>query len=66
MGTTKKSIQQYIIDRVDYPRLNSELALCWPCYQAWQQMLKDEQQIDFNIMISQATDYVRKGKFSVP
>ncbi|MEH0091819.1 DNA helicase IV [Vibrio metschnikovii] len=66
LGTTKKAIQQHIIDHVDYPRLNSELALCWPCYQAWQQMLKDEQQIDFNIMISQATDYVRKGKFSVP
>ncbi|WP_217515324.1 DNA helicase IV [Vibrio metschnikovii] len=66
LGTTKKAIQQQLIDHVDYPRLNSELALCWPCYQAWQQMLKDEQQIDFNIMISQATDYVRKGKFSVP
>ena len=39
---TKKSIQEHIVDNEDYARLNSELMLCWPCYQAWQKMLKEK------------------------
>ncbi len=62
----KKAIQQQLIDHPDYPRLNSELALCWPCFQAWQQMLKESHHIDFNMMISRAAEYVRKGKFTAP
>lgn len=63
LGLGKKELQQRLIDHHDYTRLNSELSLCWPCYQAWQQMLKEQKQIDFNIMISRATEYVVKGKF---
>ncbi|ADT88580.1 DNA helicase IV [Vibrio furnissii] len=63
---SKKEIQQRLVEHPDYARLNSELSLTWPCYQAWQQMLKESNQIDFNIMISRATDYVRKGKFDSP
>ncbi|RND25103.1 DNA helicase IV, partial [Vibrio cholerae] len=66
MGLSKKELQERLVDHDDYPRLNSELALCWPCYQAWQQMLKDQNQIDFNIMITRATEYVEKGKFRSP
>lgn len=66
MGATKKEIQQKLIEHVDYTRLNSELALVWPCYTAWQDMLKAEGHIDFNIMITQATKFVEKGKFQVP
>ncbi|QMV16487.1 DNA helicase IV [Vibrio spartinae] len=63
LGASKKEIQQKIVERADYPRLNSELALCWPCYQAWNEMLKTQGQLDFNLMISQATAYVRKKKY---
>lgn len=66
LGLGKKELQQRLIDHHDYTRLNSELSLCWPCYQAWQQMLKEQKQIDFNIMISRATEYVVKGKFKSP
>jgi len=66
LGISKKSIQERLVDHPDYPRLNSELSLCWPCYQSWEQMLKDSNQIDFNIMISRATEYVIKGKFDSP
>lgn len=66
MGLSKKELQERLVDHDDYPRLNSELSLCWPCYQAWQQMLKDQNQIDFNIMITRATEYVEKGKFRSP
>ncbi|MDW6004570.1 DNA helicase IV [Vibrio mangrovi] len=63
LSLSKKEIQQKIVEREDYPRLNSELALCWPCYQAWNEMLKEQGQLDFNLMISQATTYVRKKKY---
>ncbi len=66
LGISKKSVQERLVEHPDYPRLNSELALCWPCYQSWQEMLKENNHIDFNIMISRATDYVTKGKFSSP
>jgi len=66
LGMTKKAIQERLVEHQDYSRLNSELALCWPCYQAWQQMLKENNHIDFNIMISRATQYVAKGKFKSP
>ncbi|MGY3689157.1 DNA helicase IV [Vibrio coralliilyticus] len=66
MGCTKKEIQQRLVDHNDYTRLNSELALVWPCYQAWLDMLKSEGHIDFNIMITKATQHVMKGKFKAP
>ncbi len=66
LGISKKSVQERLIEHPDYPRLNSELSLCWPCYQAWQQMLKGNNHIDFNIMISRASEYVSKGKFKSP
>lgn len=65
-GLSKKAIQEKIIDESDYTRLNSELALCWPCYQAWQKMLKDNDQIDFTSMITNATKRVSSRKFSSP
>ncbi|MCG9677129.1 DNA helicase IV [Vibrio sp. Isolate24] len=66
MGCTKKEIQQKLVDHNDYTRLNSELSLVWPCYQAWLEMLKAEGHIDFNIMITKATQYVTKGKLKAP
>lgn len=66
LGISKKSVQERLVEHPDYPRLNSELSLCWPCYQAWQEMLKENNHIDFNIMISRATDYVTKRKFAAP
>jgi DNA helicase-4 len=63
MNFGKKQIQQRIVDHNEYPRLNSELQLVWPCYQAWQQMLKDNNQIDFHTMITKATKYVASGKY---
>ncbi|MGF1696501.1 DNA helicase IV [Vibrio lamellibrachiae] len=62
-GLTKKQIQEKLISHREYARLNSELGLVWPCYQAWQQMLKEQKQIDFNMMIRSATKYVEKNKF---
>jgi len=66
LGLSKKELQQRLVESDDFPRLNSELALCWPCYQAWQQMLNEQNQIDFNIMINRATEYVEQGKFHSP
>ncbi len=63
---SKKQLQQKLIDQGEYPRLNSELSLVWPCYLAWQQMLKENDQIDFYTMITRATEYVVKGKFLSP
>ena len=63
---SKKSLQQKLIDHPDYSRLNSELGLVWPCYQAWQAMLKEEKQIDFHTMITRATQYIKRGRFKVP
>lgn len=65
-GLTKKEVQQQLIDHPDYTRLNSELALCWPCVTAWQKHLKANNQIDFSMMISRATQYVEKGRFVSP
>ncbi|KDN26943.1 DNA helicase IV [Vibrio fortis] len=65
-GLTKKEVQQQLIDHPDYTRLNSELALCWPCVTAWQKNLKEQNQIDFSMMISRATQYVEKGRFISP
>lgn len=48
------------------PRMKSELALLWPCYQAYLQHLKVKKQIDFNSMIEVATEYVKAGKFISP
>ncbi|SEF44666.1 DNA helicase IV [Vibrio hangzhouensis] len=62
-GFSKKAIQEKIIDDDDYTRLNSELALCWPCYQAWQKMLKESEQIDFASMITKATKHVSTGRY---
>lgn len=66
IGVTKKEIQEQIVNHPEYSRLNSELALVWPCYQAWQDMLKQQGEIDFNTMISRAHQYVLKGKFRAP
>ncbi|MFA0413425.1 DNA helicase IV [Vibrio renipiscarius] len=66
MECTKKDIQQQIVDHPEYTRLNSELSLIWPCYQAWLDMLKEHNHIDFNSMISRATRYVEQGKFTSP
>ncbi|NOH81067.1 DNA helicase IV [Vibrio sp. RE86] len=66
LGKSKKEIQQSLVDNHEYTRLNSELALVWPCYQAWQQQLKEQGHIDFNLMISRATQLVNKGKFTSP
>ncbi|MEZ9565308.1 DNA helicase IV [Vibrio artabrorum] len=65
-GLSKKEVQERLIDHKDYTRLNSELSLCWPCVTAWQKALKEENHIDFSIMISRATQYVEKGKFISP
>ncbi|OBT13686.1 DNA helicase IV [Vibrio sp. UCD-FRSSP16_10] len=66
MGVTKKSIQQQLVDHPEYSRLNSELQLVWPCYQAWKQYLKDQGELDFHSMIEKATDYVTKNRFKAP
>ncbi|MFM2586877.1 DNA helicase IV [Vibrio sp. TBV020] len=66
MGLTKKELQQALVDNSEYTRLNSELGLVWPCYQAWQQQLKEQGHIDFNLMISKATQHVKNGKFTAP
>ncbi|MHC6529056.1 DNA helicase IV [Vibrio proteolyticus] len=63
MGATKKDLQEKLVSHPEYTRLNSELSLVWPCYQAWQQMLKETGQIDFNIMIRRATQYVKRGRY---
>ncbi|MBW3695694.1 DNA helicase IV [Vibrio sp. T187] len=65
-GLTKKEVQQQLVDHSDYTRLNSELALCWPCVTAWQKMLKEQKHIDFSTMISRATQYIEKGRFVSP
>lgn len=62
----KKQLQERLIEHENYSQLNSELMLAWPCYQAWQKMLKEENQIDFNSMITKATQYASNGKFKSP
>ncbi len=66
LGVGKKELQKRLIEHPDYTRLNSELSLVWPCFQAWQNELKQGGYIDFNIMITKATSYVKKGKFHNP
>ncbi|TMX45711.1 DNA helicase IV [Vibrio sp. Hep-1b-8] len=66
MECGKKELQQLLIEHPEYTRLNSELSLVWPCYQAWNQQLKEQGHIDFNLMISKATQHVVKGKFRSP
>ncbi|HFQ4919282.1 TPA: DNA helicase IV [Vibrio vulnificus] len=66
LGFSKKEIQERLVELPDYTRLNSELSLCWPCFSAWQKMLKETEQIDFPTMISRATKYVKEGKFVSP
>ncbi|MFB9136796.1 DNA helicase IV [Vibrio olivae] len=66
MGLGKKDLQEKLVNHDQYTRLNSELSLVWPCYQAWQQMLKETGHIDFNVMITRATQYVKRGKFIPP
>ena len=63
LGATKKDIQERLVRFDDYTRLNSELALVWPCYQAWITKLTDDGHIDFNIMISKAIEHVEKRKY---
>ncbi|WP_413283246.1 DNA helicase IV [Vibrio sp. MA40-2] len=63
---SKKYLQQQLIDQDEYPKLNSELSLIWPCYVAWQAMLKESGHIDFYTMITRATEYIVKGKFCSP
>ncbi|QIA66195.1 DNA helicase IV [Vibrio astriarenae] len=63
MAKNKKDIQELLVSHPEYSRLNSELALVWPCYQAWKQTLKETGEIDFNVMISRATQYVSRGRF---
>jgi DNA helicase-4 len=66
LGKSKKTLQEQIVDNLDYARLNSELALCWPCYKAWKQMIEDSAELDFDSMIERATNYINKGKFKSP
>ncbi len=63
IATNKKAIQEQLVDHPQYTRLNSELALCWPCYKAWKEMLADAGQLDFDGMISKATSLVKQNKF---
>lgn len=60
---TKKKCQEQIVNDPEYPRLNSELSLVWPCYQAWLEQLKQDNCLDFDAMIRLATQQVRSGKF---
>lgn len=66
LGVSKKDLLEMLVSHQDYSRLNSELSLCWPCYQAWQDQLKESNTIDFPTMIHRATDYVKKGRFISP
>ncbi|NOH71366.1 DNA helicase IV [Vibrio pectenicida] len=63
IGGTKKDIQESLLSHEDYTRLNSELSLVWPCYQAWIAMLNEHGHIDFNMMINKATEHVIKGRY---
>lgn len=63
LGVSKKTIQEQLVDNPEYTRLNSELALCWPCYKAWKDMLAEAGQLDFDTMISKATNLVKQSKF---
>ncbi|MBU2895193.1 DNA helicase IV [Vibrio hepatarius] len=63
VGGTKKDIQESLVSHADYTRLNSELSLVWPCYQAWIAMLNEQGHIDFNMMINKATEHVVKGRY---
>ena len=63
IGGTKKDIQESLVSHEDYTRLNSELSLVWPCYQAWIAMLNEHGHIDFNMMINKATEHVIKGRY---
>jgi DNA helicase-4 len=63
LGKSKKTLQEQLVEHPDYTRLNSELALCWPCYTGWKQMLDESGELDFDNMISRATTYINQGKF---
>ncbi|MCE0496018.1 DNA helicase IV [Vibrio salinus] len=66
VNMSKKDIQQKLVSDSEYSRLNSELALVWPCYQSWGQMLKENNEVDFNLMISNAIKIVKRGRFKSP
>ncbi|MCD9547587.1 DNA helicase IV [Photobacterium carnosum] len=68
-GMNKETLTDAIINNDNpamRPRMKSELALLWPCYQAYLQHLKVKKQIDFNSMIEVATEYVKTNKFISP
>ncbi|SMY36194.1 DNA helicase IV [Photobacterium andalusiense] len=68
-GMKKEALLEAIVNNNNpamRPRMKSELALLWPCYQAYLQHLKVKKQIDFNSMIEVATEYVKAGKFVSP
>ena len=65
-GANKSELSQCIEasdSQTGKARMKSELALLWPCFRAYEQHLKANKQIDFNLMIQKATEYVREGKF---
>lgn len=64
LALNKNSLQELLVNREDYARLNSELSLCWPCYQAWKQELKESKSIDFHQMITQATSHIEKRRYT--
>jgi len=66
LNLSKKDIQKLIVENEDYSRLNSELMLVWPCYQSWNRLLKESNEVDFNLMISNAINVVKKKAFSSP
>ncbi len=47
-------------------RIKSELALIWPCYQAYCEHLSEHNQMDFNTMLMKAAELVDSGEFFIP
>lgn len=60
---TKKQIQQRLAHHPDEQRLLSELELVWPCYLTWQQLLKDNQQLDFHSLVTRTLLYIKQGQY---
>jgi DNA helicase-4 len=62
----KKTVTARIENHADAARLKSELNIVWPFFKAYERTLKQEDAIDYDLMITKATAYINEGKYALP
>ncbi|MGR6839346.1 DNA helicase IV [Aliivibrio wodanis] len=62
----KKAVIKKIEYHADAVRLKSELNIVWPFFKAYERTLKQEEAIDYEIMITKAKRYINDKKYDLP